>query len=409
MIQYDFYSRTTMHLSSLFCTLTAIIFYTGCGSSSTDYTASGTPPVTALTESNFVEDNTLRATENHIVVINLESDVGTTQTDTYISGIDQIPFKFTTSITTLLEVESNSNIPVKSIYIADNHGVIASATKGTLSALFTLEADKEYLLTVVHDNLSSDMKTLFVKFDSITAATQNRALSYGNASLEKKLKASDSCESCDLSYANLDNSNLAGANLTDANLSYASLQNVNLSTITKSTQCTYNQWGVVGYLQFMPVCTAPCQYFSGCSYGTYYNTSITRASLSNANLLSANLTGSDLHEPDLIKAQFTNVIMEGVNLSNQSLINMDFSNVDMGQANLSHSNLSGSIFNGADLFWSDLSYTNFTNVSLHGADLHDANLTGTTLVGVSLNSTIFEGAIWIDGTTICGNVDDQCY
>ncbi len=107
------------------------------------------------------------------------------------------------------------------------------------------------------------------------------------------------------------------------------------------------------------------------SGATIRDSSFKRADLSDANLTDA----------DARRAKFLSAVMKGVVLDGANLVKADFTKADLA---------------GASLKSADLTQARLFRANLSGADLTDARLNGTDML-----QTIFDGATWIDGVTIC--------
>lgn len=336
---------------NVFLLTLAIVFLTSCGSDSSSNLSA--PPVIALVEKSFVEDTNLRATENNIVVVNLEpSNYADATNDTDILGVDTIPFKITTSFVTQLEVENNSSVPVESMYITDTTTdiVVALATKGNPSQLFTLEANRDYDLTVEHTNVDT-MVTLFIKFNNINAPS------------------------------------LRGVNLVKSSSFYSNINK--LETTRECVEC--NLSGL----------DAPGSNFSYCM--------LRRANLNSANLSDANLSHTVLMDVNLSMAN-----LDGANLSNAFLYSASFDNAFMEEANLSYANLEGAVLTNADLTSSDMSGTTLAYANANGAYMRYVNLLGAKLINhiydtpFSYLDVDLTGATWVDGSICAEDSIGEC-
>jgi hypothetical protein len=133
--------------------------------------------------------------------------------------------------------------------------------------------------------------------------TSGAAFAFDTSHLER-LRATGSCEKCDLSKAQLKGaSNLVGANLNGTNLWAAYLAGANLA-----------------------------------------GASLNAANLTRANLAGANLSGASLRVTNLSGAN-----LAGANLSRANLANSDLSRANLEGANLSGADLSGATLDGAIL------------------------------------------------------------
>jgi uncharacterized protein YjbI with pentapeptide repeats len=105
------------------------------------------------------------------------------------------------------------------------------------------------------------------------------------------------------------------------------------------------------------------------------------ATIRDSSFKRADLTEADLRDVDARRAKFVSAIMRDVILDDANLVKADLTSAD----------LSGASLKGTDL----------TQARLFGADLSGADLTDARLSGTDLLQTTFDGATWIDGTTIC--------
>jgi pentapeptide repeat protein len=111
----------------------------------------------------------------------------------------------------------------------------------------------------------------------------------------------------------------------------------------------------------------------------------------------------DLHHQNFNGSQLRNSKLIGSNLWNSSFIAADLAYADLRFTNLSYSQLQNSSLIGANLKKADLSYADLSNADLSFADLTAANLGGS-----KLDNTIFDSAIWLDGSTCASGSIGQC-
>lgn len=155
--------------------------------------------------------------------------------------------------------------------------------------------------------------------------------------------------------------------------------------------------------------------YGDCPKCDLYGANLSEADLSGANLAGANLTGANLYsanltEADLSEAKLTAAFMKwatltGANLTDANLSVANLNGANLVEANLTWAYLSHANLTEANLAGANLSYAKLTGATLCGAWLVGANLTGAYLVGVINPLCAYanlEGAIWIDGSSICG-------
>ncbi len=105
------------------------------------------------------------------------------------------------------------------------------------------------------------------------------------------------------------------------------------------------------------------------------------ATIRDSSFKRADLSDSLLVDVDARRAKFISAIMKDVILDGANLVKADLTKADLTGASLRNANLTQ-----ARLFRANLS----------GADLTNARLSGTDML-----QTIFDGATWTDGVTIC--------
>ena len=161
-----------------------------------------------------------------------------------------------------------------------------------------------------------------------------------------KLKSTNECRACNLSFAylastNLNDTNLENANLENSNLENSQLKNANLKKINLKS-----------------------------------------SNLGNVDLEGANLQGANLALNNLVDANLKDANLEGANLENSNLVN----------ANLRAANLMNSNLRNSNLWGTNLSRANLKGANLEGANLKNANLTGANLDGANLDGANLDGA-----------------
>ncbi len=109
---------------------------------------------------------------------------------------------------------------------------------------------------------------------ALLTAGVSPAMAFDKTDVEK-IKASKSCEGCNLRHANLSGKNLSGANLSRADLSGANLKNVNLSN-------------------------------ADLSGARFTDAVLSGADLTGANLTGANLAGAYMTKTDFSEAKWVN-------------------------------------------------------------------------------------------------------
>ena len=157
----------------------------------------------------------------------------------------------------------------------------------------------------------------------------------------KKLKATEICEGCDLSEANLGRipisicvrCNLSGANLAFANLRGAVLTEANLSG------AFFWRLSVSVPQHYVPPSTATGLYGAILTWADLTEANLYRQNLRSASLDKANLTGANLTEADLDTATLERADLTGANLTGANL-----TNANLERADLTGANLTGTIF-----------------------------------------------------------------
>jgi len=288
----------------------------------------------ALNESMFVQDSTTRANDKHIVILHLESKIKSedqsSKNDTALLGVDSVTFNFENAITTQLSIDTNSAVVIESMQIVDTqkNTPIAHATKGEKSKVFTLEANRDYTLNVIHDN-SSAMQTIFVKFDNLFRAKGTKAANGVKENIQQLL-ASNSCPECNLASANLKGANLSGANLLMANLTHANLIDTDLSK---------------AYLTYANLSKTYC-----------HNTNFQNAYVDSANFSNALMLASNFSNAKVERANFFETNLVYTTFVDANCLYCDFTYANLNYANLSHSNLEFATFKYADLRQTNFSF-----------------------------------------------------
>jgi uncharacterized protein YjbI with pentapeptide repeats len=184
-----------------------------------------------------------------------------------------------------------------------------------------------------------------------------------------QLRGTKSCDSCDLSGADLRRADLREANLSKAilfngDLSNADLRGANLSGADLSE---VNLSGA----------------------------DLQRANLSGAELNKVNLSGTNLSEANLSGVNLSGANLSGAKLIGANLIKINLIVADLSEAQLGGANLSGASLRGADLTKATLTRANLTDADLFQADMTNAylsmaNLTKANLIEADLTDANFE-------------------
>jgi uncharacterized protein YjbI with pentapeptide repeats len=180
----------------------------------------------------------------------------------------------------------------------------------------------------------------------------------------KRLLATNECNGCDLSNANLENANLAEASLEGANLTQANLKNADLQ------QAKLNSTYMLGAnLEGANLTQAELE-----------GANLTLATLNKSILSNANLRGANLQKANLQKAD-----LKGADLSAPSLLQ----DANLANANLSNANLKGTNFKNANLRQANLKGADLSKIEIKLKDISNNYSAGEQVADVLIGLPIF--------------------
>lgn len=113
-------------------------------------------------------------------------------------------------------------------------------------------------------------------------------------------------------------------------------------------------------------------------------------------LAGVDLTGATLRDGSFNRADLSEAILAEADGRGAKFISTDLQNAVLDRANLVRADLTN-----ADLTGASLKQANLTLTKLFRADLSGADLTGARLQDTDLLNAVLDGAVWVDGTTIC--------
>ena len=136
--------------------------------------------------------------------------------------------------------------------------------------------------------------------------------------------------------------------------------------------------------------------FAGCSDVPQPEVYWRRCAQDGLDLAGVDLTGATLRDGSFNRADLSDAILVEADARSAKFISTDLQNAVLDRANLVHAD-----FTNADLSGASLRQVDLTWAKLFRADLTDANLTGARLDETDLLNAVLDGAVWVDGTTIC--------
>ncbi|MBS1493074.1 MAG: pentapeptide repeat-containing protein [Bacteroidetes bacterium] len=330
--------------------------FTGCSNSVTS-TGTGTAPQTypALTERDFLDTN-FYAVPGSVVMLYLEdrnSPADPLHPDTDSSGTDVVRVRLANTVEHTIKLGDSCRFTL-TIKDKVTGNIVTSVDPVNNTQTVTLPAG-DYIIKVrslvEYTGGSDSHQNIFFQPDR--NATFNRG--GGNQQVDVDTNAvhtlltTNSCVSCNLSYANLSYANLKKANLHYADLSYADLSYANLDTANLSLAELFST--KFGY----------------------------------ANIRGANLTGVSLFNTIFSHANLSYANLTYVTLTNkQPETNFQYAN--LSYANLSYADLRNVYFYHANLSYANLSYANLSYATLSNANFCNAIKTGIIKTGVYTNS-----------------------
>lgn len=394
------------------------IFTVGCSDESS--TKQGNPHV--LGEHDLIV-NKAYATEEDIVILNLESPTGQDNKDDVdlsIKGKDCYRLKMSKNYDNI-KFEIEDSLAIESIRIQDTLNYDTTIfTKGDKNT-FSFKANRAYDYCVTHDGSKETPERVFVRFLQ-EVDSNSTTMSRSRDDDVRKMIASGSCTGagCDLSKvtfadfvdskntifkdinlsgANLSNSylkgpidsflNFDGANFSGANVNGATFEFISLEN------ALMNDLEINGTAKFLPTYINKAKFARSNLSG---KTAIfeEKIAYSNMDFSNANLSGVAM-----IQRTFdSSCNFNGANLSGAIMHDSNFNGINFTGAKLLEANMENSMFAG-----SNLKSANLYNASLAGANFSNANLMDSNLSGIKSSGTIFtgsalNGAIGLDGSNI---------
>jgi hypothetical protein len=278
----------------IFFAVIAVIAYavtfTGCSNSVTStVTGTGTQTYPALTERDFIDTN-FYAVPGSVVMLYLEdlhSPVDTTHPDTDSIGTDVVRIRLSRTVVHTVKLSDSCRFTV-TIKDKMTGAIVNELDPVNNFKTITMPAG-DYLIKirslVEYTGDSNKHQNIFFQPD------RNASFSRGGSSQQvyvdsnsvNTLFTTNSCVSCNLSYAyffyaDFQYANLSHANLSHANLSYTTLDAANLSYANLSyANLSYEHSGGVNLS------------YANLSYANLYNAGLVFANLSYANFSYANL------------------------------------------------------------------------------------------------------------------------
>ncbi|WP_321314828.1 pentapeptide repeat-containing protein [Halarcobacter sp.] len=368
--------------------------------------------------------------ENHIVMLELETGLETTQLENDLDERGSDCYNFV-PITNLDEITIiiDDNMPIEYISIQDE-------TTNSLDYFYKGKADKYSFIkkdsyqVCVHHNGIDESQTVFLQFgssldDSCNPTTADNVIDSLNTG---------SCKGCtltndvikELKTKKLRNIDLTCATLKGVNFSNYHLENTIFDKVKFFSIKDTSDFPDVKYTNT----TFDSSYLDNASFKNVEFIDINKASPLDINALFRNavlngvdfsssiftftkdecIDGSVSFENNTFKnAQMQNlcfkpvdskaISLQGVNFEGANLQNADLSEIDFGTASFIQANLTGVDFYNSNLTNTNFSNTTFISTDLSNADFTNANMQNTSFDSVTLLNTNFTNADFTNTTT----------
>lgn len=232
-------------------------------------------------------------------------------------------------------------------------------------------------------------------------------LSFAKRDDVARVKKGNSCEMCDLRYADFSKANIAGIKLPGsfmygANLSWSNLSSIDFESASLSSAII--EWSNVDNAVFNKSNLEDATFFrSSIREGQFQMIKGGRVKFSNAVLTQANFSASSLINSNFSGAEAESAIFRSADLSSADFSKADLRNASFKSSKLLNANLKGirsknADFSNSHMQYADLSYTNLVHVNFRNSNLEKANFGNSLINGVNFTDSDLQGANFLGAT-----------
>lgn len=316
----------------------------------------------AIGELELLQNEEMHAILGQLVVTDLENmdtPPDSLGHDTYLSGIDIIPYYFTRDASHTFVIDSAGKFSMKLVNPTTNQVLVDLAPGDTAVKLDIPEGFYELQL---HSHLQFGQDTLesqpvfIVPYVTEADTGESLAKTTGNIFDYLWVVFFRHCRNCNLSFFNFSSWNLKGVDFSYSDLNRANFESANLS-------------------------------YSDLSWGSLESANCENTDLSNARLMGTYITGTDLSTANLEGTFFYDADLSNTNFSGKNLRNTTFWLSDLTNCDFRYADLTGANLRQTILIDADLSYANGDNT-----DFYDATMIRTKFLQSSLKSARFASA-----------------
>ncbi len=316
----------------------------------------------AIGELELIQNEQMHAILGQLVVTNLEhlnTPMDSLEDDSYLSGIDVIPYYFPRAATHIFTLDTSGYFSLKLVNPTTDQVLVELTPENNE---VQLEIDKGFYelhltsqLQFQNDSLASQPVFINSRYDE-DVINRDGIQTSGDPDDYNWLVSTNYCFGCDLSYFDFSGWNLTGVTIMYSNLAHANLSNADLTGA--NIEFTIFEFADLSNANFSIA-------IMGYNFFGFAN-------LANANFLATYLYLAD---------------MTGVYAPDASFIGSSLRHAELNSANLN-----GSIFGGANLYLADFSYSDLTNADFSNAQAHGtifcyADTTGWTTTDLQTDST----------------------
>lgn len=326
----------------------------------------------AIGELELLQNEEMHAILGQLVVTDLEhmdTPSDSLGHDTYLSGIDIIPYYFTRDASHTFVIDSAGKFSMKLVNPTTNQVLVDLAPGDTA---FKVDIPEGFYEMQLHSHLQFGQDTLenqpvfIVPYITETDTGENLAKTTGNIFDYLMVLFFKNCRNCNLSFFNFSGWNLQGVDFSYSDLNRTNFESANLSYSDLS-------WGSLGY--------------ANCNNTDLSNARLMGTYITGTDLSTANLEGAFLYDLDLSNTNFSGKKLRNTTFWLSDLTNCDFRYADLTGANLRQTNLVD-----ADLSYINGDNTNFYNATLIRTKLLQSSLKSARFAGAEMSDAQFTGA-----------------